>query len=91
MWVRPKDHKVVGEILAEARKTAGVTQDELGARLQKPQSFVSAYERGQRRVDLLEFLILMDAIKTAPEAVFGRIRSAGETIVRRARRPVRHS
>ena len=33
---------------------AGVAQDELAFRLRKPQSFVSAHERGQRRVDLLE-------------------------------------
>lgn len=89
MWVRPKDHGIVGAILADARKAAGVTQDELAARLDKPQSFVSAYERGQRRVDLLEFLILMDAIKAAPEAVFAKIRSAGEAVVKRAKRPIR--
>jgi len=32
-----------------------VTQRELASRLGKPQSFVSEYERGQRRVDVVEF------------------------------------
>ncbi|MBL8554605.1 MAG: helix-turn-helix transcriptional regulator [Phenylobacterium sp.] len=45
------------------RRDAGVTQVELARRLQKPQSFVSAYERGQRRIDFLEFVGIAAALE----------------------------
>jgi transcriptional regulator with XRE-family HTH domain len=75
--------------MTAARKAAGVTQDELAARLDKPQSFVSAYERGQRRIDLLEFLIIMDSIKADPQDVFLKIRERSAAVVKRARRIAR--
>jgi transcriptional regulator with XRE-family HTH domain len=42
--------------LTNARKEAGLTQAVLAARLGRPQSFVSKYESGERRLDVLEFL-----------------------------------
>lgn len=41
-------------LLREARVAAGLHQAELAAKLHRPQSFVSKYERGERRLDLLE-------------------------------------
>jgi transcriptional regulator with XRE-family HTH domain len=52
---------------------SGITQRELAALLGKPQSFVSAYENGQRRVDLLEFLVIVETVKADPFAVFREI------------------
>ena len=40
--------------LRRARKAKGVTQAELGALLNKPQSFVSKIETCERRLDLIE-------------------------------------
>jgi len=48
-------HKRLRKLLIEARKQAGVTQTGLATRLKRPQSFVSKYERGERRLDLVEF------------------------------------
>jgi hypothetical protein len=45
----------------------------LAALLGKPQSFVSAYENGQRRVDMLEFLAIVEALKADPLAVLAQI------------------
>lgn len=42
------------KLLLEARKEAGLSQAELAKRLGRPQNFVSVYERGVRRLDLLE-------------------------------------
>ena len=76
VWVQPHEHKRVGQCLADARTAAGLTQDELAAKLGKPQSFVSAFERGQRRVDLLEFLLISDALGANPHEIIDRIDSS---------------
>ncbi|HZL58909.1 MAG TPA: helix-turn-helix transcriptional regulator [Stellaceae bacterium] len=55
------------------RQRAGVTQQELAKRLGKPQSFVSSYENGQRRIDLLEFLRITDALGVDPRRAFADI------------------
>jgi len=48
-------YKKIRDLLVDARKTAGLTQAGLATRLKRPQSFVSKYERGERRLDLVEF------------------------------------
>lgn len=40
--------------LREARLRAGLTQDALAVRLQRRQAFVSKFERGERRIDVVE-------------------------------------
>jgi transcriptional regulator with XRE-family HTH domain len=42
------------QLLREVRTEAGMTQTELSACLRKPQSFVSKYECGERRLDVIE-------------------------------------
>lgn len=44
--------------LISARRAAGMTQQDLASRLDKPQSFVSKYERRERRLDLIEFVLI---------------------------------
>jgi transcriptional regulator with XRE-family HTH domain len=53
-------------LLVEARQSAGLTQAALAAKLSRPQSFVSKYERGERRLDLVEFLEVADALGVQP-------------------------
>ena len=69
MWIRPDEHKIVGSVLAEARQRADLTQVELAKLLAKPQSFVSSYEAGQRRLDLLELIRIADVLKADPVAL----------------------
>jgi transcriptional regulator with XRE-family HTH domain len=73
MWVRPEDYKRLGAILADVREKKGVTQKELAKRLRKPQSFISAYENGQRRIDVLEFIRIAAALDADPKKVFGQV------------------
>lgn len=66
MWIPTAKHKIVGTALAEIRKRQNVTQVELAQRLAKPQSFVSSYESGQRRIDLLELVRVAEALNLRP-------------------------
>lgn len=43
-------------MLVEARNREGITQVEAALKLGKPQSYVSKYERGERRLDFVEFM-----------------------------------
>jgi transcriptional regulator with XRE-family HTH domain len=52
--------------MAEARRTKGLTQSELARLLRRPQSFVSKYERGERRLDVVEFLEVAEAVGADP-------------------------
>ena len=50
------------EALIAARTSAALTQDEVARRLSRPQSFVSKYERGERRLDVIEFFDIARAV-----------------------------
>lgn len=50
------------ELLIQARKDAGLTQSDLAVQLGRPQSYVSKYENGERRLDLIEFLDIADIL-----------------------------
>jgi transcriptional regulator with XRE-family HTH domain len=50
------------QLLVEARRTADLTQAELAARLSRPQSFISKIERGERRLDVVEFFEIAQAL-----------------------------
>lgn len=50
------DYALLPDFLREMREAAGLTQRELGAILNKPQSWVNANEHCLRRVDLPEFV-----------------------------------
>ena len=64
------------ELLVEARQAAGLTQVELAEHLDRPQSFVSKYENGERRLDVVEFLEVMDATGTDPAKLIRLLRKA---------------
>ncbi len=49
-------------LLIETREKAGLTQMEVAAHLKRPQSFVSKYERGERRLDVVELLEVSEAM-----------------------------
>jgi predicted transcriptional regulator len=45
----------------------------LAALLGKPQSVVSGYEAGKRRVDVVEFLLIVRTLGADPVAIFAEI------------------
>ena len=50
------------ESLIEARQERGLTQSQLAAALSRPQSFVSKYESGERRLDFVEVLQIAEML-----------------------------
>ena len=67
------DHQHLVEVLTEARKAAGLTQVDLSQRIGRDQTFISLIERGQRRVDVIEFIKLAEAMDMEPVELFNRI------------------
>lgn len=54
------------KLLIKAREQAQLTQSQVAQRLGVPQSYVSKYERGERRLDFTEFLELADILAINP-------------------------
>jgi transcriptional regulator with XRE-family HTH domain len=50
-------------LLIEARREAGFNQVALAKKLGRPQSFVSKYESGERRLDIVELREICQALK----------------------------
>lgn len=65
------------QLLLEARRRAAMTQKDVAKALRRPQSFVSAYERGQRRLDVVEFLQIAKALKTDPHEILRKLERGG--------------
>jgi transcriptional regulator with XRE-family HTH domain len=59
--------------LIALRKERGVSQVELARRLGKEQPFVSRIERGERRIDLIEFYAIALALGFEPVAAFAQL------------------
>jgi transcriptional regulator with XRE-family HTH domain len=60
-------------LLIEAREKAGLTQNDVSARLNKAQSFVSYYEKGLRRLDVAEFLEVAEVLGADPVKIIRRL------------------
>jgi transcriptional regulator with XRE-family HTH domain len=58
--------------LRALREAAGLTQRDLGKRLQKPQSWIYNCETANRRVDVIEFIAWANACGVEPADAFKR-------------------
>lgn len=68
-----RKHGQFRRLLADARQAAGLTQVALAKRLGRPQSFVSKFERGERRLDVIEFLDVARALRVDPAQIIAEI------------------
>ncbi len=63
-------YRLLIDQLVETRQRADVTQAELARRVNRPQPFISLVERGERRVDVIQFYAIMKALGVDPEHAF---------------------
>jgi transcriptional regulator with XRE-family HTH domain len=54
-------------MLITRRKELSLTQSELASKLSRPQSFVSKYESGERKIDAVELIELIQCLDESPE------------------------
>lgn len=64
--------RLIAEI-SELRRSRGMTQAQLAAAIGRPQSFIAKVEGGERRLEVIEFAELVEALGHEPDAVLGRI------------------
>lgn len=62
-------------MLAEARRSSGLSQQEVADRLGRPQTYVSKCELGTRRMDVVEFMEMAEVLGFDPVAFIKRLRS----------------
>ncbi len=66
----------IRSLLVAERKAAGLTQQALANKLNRRQSYVSKFELGERRLDVVEFLEVLRAIGLEPCTFLKRIQDA---------------
>ncbi|MRW94898.1 helix-turn-helix domain-containing protein [Duganella sp. FT80W] len=56
-------YQIFRDMLTRARTNKGMLQSEVADKLGRNQAFVSKYERGERRIDLPEFLEIAEVLE----------------------------
>lgn len=72
-------HLRLMDLLIGERKRAGLMQSTLCDRLGRPQSYVSKYENGERRLDLVELLEVIEGIGCDHEAIIAEVKAVSPT------------
>lgn len=68
----PRYKALVG-LLIEARRGLGVSQEAFAIRINRHQQFVSRYETGERRLDVVEFVDISRALQCDPVDLIERV------------------
>lgn len=63
------------QLLIDARFKAGLTQSKVAERLGKPQSYVSKYENGERKLDIIDFLDVCEALSVEADEILEGVRT----------------
>jgi len=75
-WVVSPDYRALIDALVRQRQELSVSQRELARRLGKPPSFINKIELLERRLDLLEFIAIAEALEQRPDALLQAIRAS---------------
>ncbi len=69
-----KRQERLSALLRAARKNAGLSQIQLAKKLGVYKTYVSKYEKGERRLDVVEFLAVSHALKLDPAEVLAKVK-----------------
>ncbi len=61
-WVSSPSYQTAARLLTAARVAAGLTQRQLAARIGRPYTVIANIERGERQIDLVEFIAIARAV-----------------------------
>lgn len=67
------NNKLFLKLIFNARKRTGLTQKKLADVLHKNQSYISKYENGDRRLDVIEFLDVAHAIGVSAKEIISEL------------------
>lgn len=68
-----ENYKAILRLLREVREELEVSQIVLSERMDVTQTFISKCERGDRRIDVLEFLLWLDALGVPVDTFVNRL------------------
>lgn len=71
--IHSAEYQTFLDLLLQARMKAGISQADLAKAIKKPQSYVSKYENGERRLDVIEFITIAKTLKADPRKIFNRM------------------
>jgi len=72
-------YKDLCDLLVQVRHSRNLTQSQVAERLNRPQSFVSKYENGERRLDVIEFLEVAAALGVEPQSLLNTVQGKSKT------------
>lgn len=70
--VRSEAYQDFLRALIAARREHGVSQAKLAEQIGKPPSFVAKYELGERRLDIVEVFVILNALGIEPTPFLAR-------------------
>ncbi|MDG9927911.1 MULTISPECIES: helix-turn-helix transcriptional regulator [unclassified Pseudomonas] len=71
--IHSEPYQALLTLLIQARQDAQLTQQQLARQLERPQSYVSKYERGERRLDVIELLRICREMEANPYDLLRKI------------------
>jgi len=74
--VYTRKYKKLIESLRDARIAMHLTQADVAKALKRPQSFVSKFESGERRIDVVELIEICRIYRITPERILKAVQSA---------------
>lgn len=67
------NYRILPDFLRQMRAETGLTQRGLGAIIDRPQSWIQNCEKGDRRIDITEFILWARACKVNPRTAFSQL------------------
>lgn len=67
-----KEYDELIALLKELRLEAGISQDQLGKRLDQSDTYIYKVETKERRLDVVELVLISEALGLAPDLVLKR-------------------